>query len=274
MAIIRPLAEADLPAAQRIVRTAFGTFFGVPDLETFWTDFDYVYGRHGCGEHRVFRGRGEWGAGRFEFRDTLGQLRVFRPAVDPPRSLGRRFRATAGRCGMRRVRTLAGQPFRPFHLRAERQARASLRQVRLLPALPDRDHGGAGKVRNSMPEVLVATRPWCRGRADDAPPRMRGVRVAPTSLTTASTCAAKPAPSPPRKASATRCFCGTAASRLGGMAVCHWGPASEAGAETLLCQIRRRRSRGQAQTGALRRCSTLAARSPHAVGNESGCWPG
>ena len=50
MAIVRPLAEADLPQAQRIVRTAFGTFFGVPDLETFWTDFDYVYGRHGA-EH-------------------------------------------------------------------------------------------------------------------------------------------------------------------------------------------------------------------------------
>jgi GNAT superfamily N-acetyltransferase len=47
---IRPLAERDLAEAQRIVRVAFGTFFGVPDLDTFWTDFDYVYGRHGC-EH-------------------------------------------------------------------------------------------------------------------------------------------------------------------------------------------------------------------------------
>jgi hypothetical protein len=46
----RPLVPADLPQAQRIVRSAFGTFFGVPDLDTFWTDFDYVYGRHGC-EH-------------------------------------------------------------------------------------------------------------------------------------------------------------------------------------------------------------------------------
>ena len=46
----RPLAEADLPQAQRIVRTAFGTFFGAPDLDTFWTDFDYIYARHGA-EH-------------------------------------------------------------------------------------------------------------------------------------------------------------------------------------------------------------------------------
>jgi predicted N-acetyltransferase YhbS len=47
---IRPLAERDLPEAQRIVRRAFGTFMGVADLDNFWTDFDYVYGRHGA-EH-------------------------------------------------------------------------------------------------------------------------------------------------------------------------------------------------------------------------------
>jgi len=52
MATVRPLAEADLPEAQRIMRTAFGTFLGAPDLENFWTDFDYVYGRHGA-EHTV-----------------------------------------------------------------------------------------------------------------------------------------------------------------------------------------------------------------------------
>ena len=47
---VRPLTEADLPEAQRIVRRAFGTFLGAPDLDTFWTDFDYVYGRYGA-EH-------------------------------------------------------------------------------------------------------------------------------------------------------------------------------------------------------------------------------
>lgn len=47
---VRPLADQDLPQAQKIVRTAFGTFLGAPDLDNFWTDFDYVYGRHGA-EH-------------------------------------------------------------------------------------------------------------------------------------------------------------------------------------------------------------------------------
>lgn len=43
--VIAPLAEADLPAAERIFRVAFATFLGVPDPENFWTDRDYVHGR-------------------------------------------------------------------------------------------------------------------------------------------------------------------------------------------------------------------------------------
>jgi predicted N-acetyltransferase YhbS len=45
MVEIRPLAEHDVPEAQRIIRVAFGTFFGVPDPESFWTDLDYAKGR-------------------------------------------------------------------------------------------------------------------------------------------------------------------------------------------------------------------------------------
>jgi GNAT superfamily N-acetyltransferase len=43
--VIGPLAEHDLPKAERIFRLAFGTFFGVPEPETFWSDRDYVHGR-------------------------------------------------------------------------------------------------------------------------------------------------------------------------------------------------------------------------------------
>src|SRR5262245_17580300 len=50
MVEIRPLAEADIADAQRILRVAFGTFFGVPDPESFWSDLDYVKGRFGA-EH-------------------------------------------------------------------------------------------------------------------------------------------------------------------------------------------------------------------------------
>jgi GNAT superfamily N-acetyltransferase len=43
--VIGPLAERRLPEAERIFRQAFGTFLGVPEPETFWSDRDYVYGR-------------------------------------------------------------------------------------------------------------------------------------------------------------------------------------------------------------------------------------
>jgi ribosomal protein S18 acetylase RimI-like enzyme len=43
--VVGPLDGKDLPQAERIVRLAFGTFFGVPDPENFWSDRDYVYGR-------------------------------------------------------------------------------------------------------------------------------------------------------------------------------------------------------------------------------------
>jgi GNAT superfamily N-acetyltransferase len=44
-ATIAPLAETDLPEATRIFRVAFGTFLGAPDPETFWSDRDYMHGR-------------------------------------------------------------------------------------------------------------------------------------------------------------------------------------------------------------------------------------
>ena len=43
--VTAPLAEADLPEAEHIFRTAFGTFLGAPEPETFWSDRDYVRSR-------------------------------------------------------------------------------------------------------------------------------------------------------------------------------------------------------------------------------------
>ena len=40
MPTVRPLTAADLPEAWRIVRTAFGTFFEAPDPASFWADRD------------------------------------------------------------------------------------------------------------------------------------------------------------------------------------------------------------------------------------------
>jgi hypothetical protein len=42
---IRPMQEADLPAADRNCRVAFGTFVGIPQPETFFGDADYCQTR-------------------------------------------------------------------------------------------------------------------------------------------------------------------------------------------------------------------------------------
>ena len=42
---VRPLEERDLPEADRIFRTAFGTFIGLPDPLTFLGDADLVFSR-------------------------------------------------------------------------------------------------------------------------------------------------------------------------------------------------------------------------------------
>jgi len=79
MTSVRPLAPADLPEAQRIVRAAFGTFFGAPDLDTFWTDRDYVYGRHGA-EHTVsFAVDADDGLAGSNFATRWGSVGFFGP---------------------------------------------------------------------------------------------------------------------------------------------------------------------------------------------------
>ena len=51
---IRPLHEHDLPEAQRIFRLAFGTFLGLPDPLTFWTDAAHLQTRWRADPTSVF----------------------------------------------------------------------------------------------------------------------------------------------------------------------------------------------------------------------------
>jgi GNAT superfamily N-acetyltransferase len=44
--VIRALEDGDISEAALILRLAFGTFVGVPDPSTFWSDRDYAYGRY------------------------------------------------------------------------------------------------------------------------------------------------------------------------------------------------------------------------------------
>ena len=80
----RPLTDSDLPQAQRIVRVAFGTFLGAPDPENFWTDFDYVFGRHGA-EHVASYGADVNGAlAGVNFATLWGSVGFFGPLAVRP----------------------------------------------------------------------------------------------------------------------------------------------------------------------------------------------
>ena len=85
MAIIRALAEADLPEAQRIVRVAFGTFLGAPDPERFWSDLDYIYGRFGAEHTAAFAAESDDGAVvGSNFATRWGSVGFFGPLTTRP----------------------------------------------------------------------------------------------------------------------------------------------------------------------------------------------
>ena len=81
---IRPLTEADLPQAQRIVRVAFGTFLGAPDPESFWTDSDYVVGRHGAEHVASFAADHDGALAGVNFATRWGSVGFFGPIAIRP----------------------------------------------------------------------------------------------------------------------------------------------------------------------------------------------
>jgi hypothetical protein len=150
----RPLAEHDLPEAQRIVRRAFGTFLGAPDLDTFWTDFDYVYGRFGA-EHTVaFAADADGALAGVNFATRWGSVGFFGPISTRP-DLWNRHRPTSRAGCVRCLRHLGCQPCRAVHFSAQHQACVAIPEVRVLPALSDAGHGGAG---DAWPHAAHAAR--------------------------------------------------------------------------------------------------------------------
>jgi GNAT superfamily N-acetyltransferase len=231
MTSVRPLAPADLPEAQRIVRAAFGTFFGAPDLNTFWTDRDYVYGRHGA-EHTVsFAVDADDGLAGSNFATRWGSVGFFGPLSIRPdlwnRGLAQPLVAAAsgafeewgvGHAGLctfcqstKHVWLYQKFGFYPRFLTA----------LMMAPAKP-----------GPLPEGArySALAPADRQAAEDAAYALTdaihdGLDLRGEIRTAASR----------RLGDALLIWDG--ASRLAGFAVCHWGPASEAGADCLFIKF-------------------------------------
>jgi len=78
------LQEKDLPEAARIVRLAFGTFLGAPDPETFWADRDYVHGRQPAANVASFGATLEGKLVGSNFATNWGSVGFFGPLTVRP----------------------------------------------------------------------------------------------------------------------------------------------------------------------------------------------
>ncbi|MBV8121795.1 MAG: GNAT family N-acetyltransferase [Alphaproteobacteria bacterium] len=82
--VIRPMTESDLPAARRICHSAFGTRFGAPDPENFWSDRDYVYGRFGAAHVASFTAELDGEVVGSNFATKWGSVGFFGPLTVRP----------------------------------------------------------------------------------------------------------------------------------------------------------------------------------------------
>jgi GNAT superfamily N-acetyltransferase len=82
--VVSALGEDDLAEAARIVRVAFGTFVGVPDPENFWSDRDYVYGRHRAAHVAAFAARLDGKLVGSNFATRWGSVGFFGPLTVRP----------------------------------------------------------------------------------------------------------------------------------------------------------------------------------------------
>lgn len=234
MATLRPLAEPDLPAAQRIVRHAFGTFLGAPDLDDFWTDFDYVYGRFGA-EHTVaFAADDEagnlaglnfatrWGSvgffGPIATRPDLWNRGIAQPLVEAASNAFETWGVShAGLCtfphSTKHIWLYQKFGFYPRCLTPIMAAPVSGSAAALPPsasymALPSEQRREVEAATRALTEEVYEGLDL-RGEIRTAAARSLGDTV----------------------------LVWEADSRLAGFAVCHWGPASEAGAGCLFIKF-------------------------------------
>jgi GNAT superfamily N-acetyltransferase len=225
--VVRPLTESDLPEARRIVGAAFGTFLGAPDPETFWADRDYVFGRFGA-EHVASYGAeldGELVGSNFATK--WGSVGFFGPLTIRPdrqaRGIGKslvaavsdRFDAWGTRhAGLftfahSALHLALYQKF-GFHARF-------LTAIMTAPARPGTDDMPSSRYSGLPQSERPAVESACRELTEEL---YGGLDLSGEIRTVAA-----------RGLGDTLLLWDGAggASRLAGFAICHWGPASEAG---------------------------------------------
>ena len=223
--VFRGMAETDLPAASRVCRTAFGTFLGAPDIENFWADRDLVFGRFGNEHSTAFVAEEDGEIVGSNFATRWGSIAFFGPlSVRPDRQgqgISKPLVAAASEQFDKWGTTHNGLftfPQSALHVGLYGQFGFHARFLTAVMAAPARPGGDAGR-RSRYSQLSEGDR-----RAAEM-----ACRVVTETLYEGLDLGAE------IRTLAARGFGDTlllaeSPSRLAGFALCHWGPASEAGA--------------------------------------------
>ncbi|HWB48676.1 MAG TPA: GNAT family N-acetyltransferase [Stellaceae bacterium] len=227
MPTIRPLVAADLPVTWRIARTAFGTFIGVPDVEGHWADRDLHTNRFRAANVEAVVAEEDGAIVGSNFMTRWGSLGFFGPvSIRPDRWNGGDAQPlvaaaceTFERWGVTH-RCLFTFPHSAKHIHLYGKFGFYPRFLTAVMSRPARPGALADNSRYG----------------DLAPPARQAAKAAARTLTD-SLYDGLDLTDEIRAVAAQglgdTLLLWDGASRLGGFAVCHWGPASEAGAGLL-----------------------------------------
>jgi GNAT superfamily N-acetyltransferase len=255
-AVIRPLTESDLPAARRILRTAFGTFLGAPDPENFWADLDYVYGRFAAEHVASVAAEMDGELVGSNFVTKWGSVGFFGPlTVDPDRQaqgigkdLVEAVSSQLDAWGIRHA-GLFTFPQSAMHLALYQKFGFHARFLTAIMATPARSVGNAGawsRYSELSAGERDAAEKSCRELTEEI---YEGLDPSAETRTVAAL------------GLGDTILLWETPSRLAGFAICHWGSASEAGAGCCFVKfgaVRPGQGAEQRFTGLLDACGELA----------------
>ena len=222
--VIRPMTEADRPAAKRICHSAFGTFLRVPEPENFWMDRDYVYGRFGAEHVASFVAEADGEVVGSNFATRWGSVGFFGPLTIRPdlwdSGLGQRLVGAA--CDAFTAWGIRHAGLFTFadsakHIWTYGRFGFHPRSLTAIMAAPARADSGAGWSRyGDLPDrQRAAAESAVRDIAEELYP---GLDLSSEIRTAAA------------RGLGDTLLTWDSGSRPAGFAICHWGPDSEAGA--------------------------------------------